>query len=317
MNHEARFYESVDISVKNVLTKPKCKDTYLSIGTSNDSNAGLLRGSRMRLRVRRGVFSIVTLGLVFGSISDGVPARAAETSDAKAIWLLTQAMAAMGGNSVIVSDITLTGTVRRLVGIDDDSGTVTLKAIGPDSSMVLALASGNRTELRSSTNGKIQGSWSGNDGVNHKMTLANVVTEPVWFYPLFAVSRGISAEYLASYVGSETAGDIQVEHIRISHTFAALSTEISSSLQPLSQVDVYLDASTLLPVFIFFNVHPDDNDLVNIPITVTYSDYRVTNGVQVPFHVQRLFGSTELYLDLQITGVVLNSGLSPSQFLVQ
>ena len=49
---------------------------------------------------------------------------------------------------------------------------------------------------------------------------------------------------------------------------------------------------------------------------IRFEDYLVVNGIQVPFHVQRLLNGG-LSLDVVVTNVVFNSGLSDSAFNVQ
>jgi hypothetical protein len=65
-----------------------------------------------------------------------------------------------------------------------------------------------------------------------------------------------------------------------------------------------------------FDIHPDDNPLVDIPIEVRFSDYRAVGTLQVPYHVQK-FLNNGLALDLQAQTVSLNTGLSPTVFAVQ
>ncbi len=68
----------------------------------------------------------------------------------------------------------------------------------------------------------------------------------------------------------------------------------------LTQVDFFLDSTTLLPAAITFNIHPDNNALLDLPVEIRFSDYRVVSpsGVvaglqtgavsspQIPFHIQ-------------------------------
>jgi len=46
-------------------------------------------------------------------------------------------------------------------------------------------------------------------------------------------------------------------------------------------MDLYLDATTLLPAFLDFNVHPDQNTATNIPIEIQYGVYQSFKGVLV------------------------------------
>ena len=80
----------------------------------------------------------------------------------------------------------------------------------------------------------------------------------------------------------------------------------------LSQTEIFLDAATHLPRSIFYNTHPDNNDLLDIPVELQFSDYRSVNGAQIPFHIQKSVNGS-LTLDLQFQSVALNTGLTASQ----
>jgi hypothetical protein len=227
--------------------------------------------------------------------------------------LLQSALAALSGANP-VADVTLTGTARRIAGSDDESGSATLKAISGASRLDFNFPSGQRSEVRNASGDAPVGTWSGSDGVNHDIAFHNVLTEPAWFFPSFAVARGLSnPSSLVTYVGSETKDSLAVQHLSISQNFSSIAGADSATFQHLSQVDLYLDSSTYLPVALAFNIHPDDNALFDIPVEIRFSDYRSVNGIQVPFHVQK-FLNNGLILDLQFQSAILNSGLSASAF---
>jgi len=237
---------------------------------------------------------------------------AAQTTSPQAAQYLRQALASLDG-STSVSDVTLTGTAQRIAGSDDESGTATLKAIAGASRMDLNLSSGPRSEIQNSSGGSPVGSWSGPDGVTHAMSFHNLLTDPAWFFPAFPIAHGLSAGYVATYVGLETRDGQGVEHLAISQASSLQTPSGAPTMGHLSQMDFFLDSSTLLPAAVTFNTHPDNNALLDIPIEVRFSDYRAVNGVQVPFHVQK-FLNNGLILDLQFQTAVLNTGLAASQF---
>lgn len=227
--------------------------------------------------------------------------------------LLQSALAALAGTNP-VTDITLTGTARRIAGSDDESGTATLKAVSGASRIDLNLSSGTRSEVCNNLSGSPVGTWSGPDTVSHPISYHNLLLiDPAWFFPIFPISRGLATGYAATYVGPETRDSLAVQHLAISKDFSSVPGADPATFQHLSQVDLYLDSSTYLPVALALNIHPDDNMLLDIPIEVRFSDYRVVNGVQVPFHVQK-FLNNGLILDLQFQSVILNSGLPASAF---
>jgi len=67
----------------------------------------------------------------------------APTSSPQATTLLAKSAAALKGNAAI-SDVTLSGTVERIAGSDDETGTAVLKSIATGaSSITLSLPSGD------------------------------------------------------------------------------------------------------------------------------------------------------------------------------
>jgi hypothetical protein len=244
-----------------------------------------------------------------------VAAQQTASSSSQGSQLLQQSLAALQGNTSL-TDVTLSGTARRIAGSDDESGTAVLKALASGAGRSdLTLSSGQRSEVENLTATPPTGSWSGSDGVSHSMAFHNLLTEPSWFFPAFAISRRISGSgFVATYVGHETHNGQAVEHVSVSHSSQISSTPAGSvSPEHLTQVDFFLDSTTLLPVAISFNIHPDHNALLDIPVEVRFNDYRAVNTAQVPFHVQQ-FINNSLLLDFQAESVTFNSGLSATNF---
>jgi hypothetical protein len=238
----------------------------------------------------------------------------ASSSSSQAIPLLTQSAAALTGGGTL-SDVTLSGTARRIAGSDDESGTAVLKALAVGASRTdVTLSSGQRSEIVNTSVTPPAGAWSGPDGVSHAIAFHNLLTGPAWFFPAFAMTPGLSASgYVAIYVGRETRNDHVVEHISIWQTAPLPNPPGGATFEHLTQVDFFLDSTTLLPMAMAFNIHPDDNTLLDIPIEVRFSDYRSVNAVQIPFHIQK-FLNNNLILEFHAQIVTANTGLSVSTF---
>ncbi|HEY2459885.1 MAG TPA: hypothetical protein VGI16_03720 [Candidatus Acidoferrum sp.] len=267
------------------------------------------------------VVAVIFLSALFSAPLQSQQPTAASASP-QAESLLQRARAALSGANPI-SDVTLTGTARRIAGSDDESGSVTLKATLAASRIDMSLPSGPHTEVRNNSADAQQsgaqqsGAWSGKDGVSHAAAFHNLLTEPAWFFPSFAVLRSLAnSGYVVTLVGHETKDSVAVDHLSLQQNFSTIPAPQSTLLQHLSQVDLYLDSSTLLPVAMTFNIHPDNNANLDIPIEIRYSDYRLVNGAQVPFHIQK-FLNNGLILDLQLTTATLNTGLASSIFATQ
>jgi hypothetical protein len=262
------------------------------------------------MRFRLCLFPVLALSAFLPLLAQQSP-----STNAQAAQYLQRALAAMSA-STPPTDLILTGSAHYIAGSDDETGTATLKAVVGASRVDLNLSSGPRSEVQNSSGGSPTGAWSGQDGVSHAISFHNLLIDPVWFFPAFPITHGASAGYVATYVGHETREGEAVEHITISQAFAVHSTAGAPTMAHLSQMDFFLDSTTFLPTATTFNIHPDDNAALDIPIEVRFLDYRTVNRVQVPFHVQK-FLNNGLILDLQFETATLNTGLAPSLFQVQ
>jgi len=268
--------------------------------------------------VRTYVAVILSLGLVIPALAQQ-PGTSTPQSSPQALPLLQQALAALTGGQPI-TDITLSGTARRIAGSDDESGTTVLEALTTGQArMDLSLPSGSRSEVVTFTKQCPAGYWSGPDGVFHAVANHNLLSDSSWFFPAFTVTRlTVTSKYVVSYVGQETENGRAFTHL------TAYQPNPSNSELPawlptfshLTQMDLFLDSTTLLPARLEFNMHPDNNMGQDIPVEILFSDYRTVNGAQIPFHVQKSLNNS-LFLDFQLESAVLNSGLSTTSFNAQ
>jgi hypothetical protein len=253
--------------------------------------------------------------LVLIAFAKSATAQQAATPSPQATALLQQSLAALSGGHPL-ADVTLSGTARRIAGSDDESGTAVLKALAVGASrMDLTLPGGNRSEVLNTSSTQPVGAWSGPDGVSHPVVYHNLLTAPAWFFPAFPTASGLSTGYVSTYVGHETRNGQAVEHLTVSQVSTSAVPSGSLSFAQLSQMDFFLDSTTFLPAAITFNIHPDDNALLDIPIEIDFSNYTTVSGSQVPFRIQKHINNS-LALDLQFSSAVLNSGLSVTTFAV-
>jgi hypothetical protein len=264
------------------------------------------------------------------------PAVPPTTSEPQAVALVQAALAALTGG-VPVSDVALTGTAQWFAGSDNETGTASLMATSASDSLVnLTLSSGNRREIRNhfalplsgaypagSTSAQARqavGAYSGTDGVLHPMVPHNLFTTATWFFPAFTVSALLTTpNYTLTYLGTETLNGQSVVHVSAVQFFPGAPNTpgtMGSLLRNLSQMDIYIDPNTSLPVSLAFNIHPDTNAFVDAAVQIQFSDYQPANGVLVPEHLQK-YSNGSLILDIQIANVTANSGLSSTLFQLQ
>lgn len=254
---------------------------------------------------------IVIALLAVATASTIVSAQSQNTS-AQALTLASQSMAALTRGTPI-GDITLTGQVISIAGSDKQVGTGTFRAKGfLESRVDLVLSDENWSDIMTSSSGLPAGYWIASDGAPHAYALHNCWTNASWFFPpLMSYAAGANSQVTLSYIGAETRAGNSVYHLR-----SSVQTPWSQVAQQLSTTDYYLDSTSLLPIAITFNVHPDGDALTDIPVEVDFNNYQLASGVLVPFHIQKLVQGS-LVLDLTVTSVSLNSGLPDTVFNIQ
>ena len=262
------------------------------------------------------VFRFATLLLASLLVTSWCEAQQPTTTAPSARALLQRSLAALTGG-VAIDDVAISATARRITGSGDETGTVVLKALATgEASADFSYPSGSQREVRANSTEGPTGSWSNPDGTSGAIAFHNLLVDSAWFSPALMLGKlNSSGDFSIVDAGTETRGGSTVEHLTVSRQFPGLPTRISVLMQRLSQLEVYLDTSSALPVSISFNTHPANNAGRDIPVAVTLSDYRLVNGVQIPFHIQRT-SPGDVTLDLQIQKADLNVGLRPSLFVV-
>lgn len=227
-------------------------------------------------------------------------------SDPNALALLSQTGLALT-SGVLVTDWSATGNA---VGSLGESGTATLAFSGANLSRIdFQLQTGSYSGIRNDSNGPA-GALVDPSGVTRAMPYHNVLTPAAWFSPLGWLQAGLANNAVVIYVASESRYGVTVDHLRAYRFVAGATTEL---VQRLSTFDLYLDSVYHLPFWVDFNLHPDDNASLNIPVEVGFTDYRSAGTTYVPYRIQRLINGG-LDLDISVITALSNSGLSTAQF---
>jgi hypothetical protein len=266
------------------------------------------------VRLRSFASALVVLSCIFALRASAQEASTGAAPSPNAASLASKSLAALRGTAQI-TDVTLIGTATRVAGSDTASGTVTLKALGTSNSrMDLSLSDGTFSEIRTAQTGTPQGQWLAASGSYNNVAAHNCMTDAAWFFPSLSVLSQLSNPNLvATYIGQETKVGVGVYHLRLS---IQSPTDPTGLLQQLSAEDVYLSASTYLPVALVFQTHPDNDALTNVLVEIDFSNYQSINGVLIPFRVQKSLNGS-LFLDITVQSAVVNSGLAQSVFTAQ
>ena len=202
-----------------------------------------------------------------------------------------------------------------MAGSDEESGPATLEVLGHlESLVVLNLSGGQRQEIQNGS----QAALTGIDGQQQLAPLHNSLNPAAWFFPALLVEGLIQdTSYSITYAGVESLDGASVHHFQATRTLPGQGDAATMELlQRLTALDLYLDATTFLPVALNFNTHPGNDALQSIPVGIEFSDYRSSGGVATAFHVRK-FLQRSLLLDISMTSVAINSGLPPGDFQIQ
>jgi hypothetical protein len=231
------------------------------------------------------------------------------TSDALALSLAQKSITVLTGGA-LVSDVTLNANVIS-VGSSNDTGTGTFQAKGIGESRVdLNLNSGTRSDVRTMTNGMPTGAWKRNSATVAPYAQHNCWTDAAWFFPaLSSLTQTANPSFIFKYVGQEQHSGLNTQHIQVFQTG-------SPQIQSLSTIDFYLDPTTSLPLAVASDARADNDVNTRISNEIRFAQYQAVNGIQVPFHLQRVFNNS-LILDVSVTSASISTGLSDTIFTLQ
>jgi hypothetical protein len=237
-----------------------------------------------------------------------LPAQNSPTSDPRAIALATQSIAALT-HGLTINDVKLTANVNWVAGPAPEAGTGVLLAKGKSESRIdLALnVGGNRIEVRNGSAGR----WTNPDGTSAKYAAHNCWTDPTWFFPALSSLASVGDSRLVfSYIGEENWNGLSTTHLQVYQAQPSFQ-----ETQRLSAMDFYIDPTSLLVLGVGFSTHPDNNMNTDLSSEVRFADYRLVNGIKVPFYIQRIQSGAVL-MDITVTDASFNSGISDSSFQV-
>jgi hypothetical protein len=240
----------------------------------------------------------------------GLAAPQTVTRDPQALTLIASSLKALTGG-VAVNNVIVQASANYVAGSDEETGTATLTASGNQQSLVqLNLSGGTRQETR---NGPA-GAWSGPDGTPHSMATHNCWTDASWFFPALTLEAIASDPQTAvSYLGTDTSKGTPLLHLQVTRAPAGQAADVTALILTLSTMDIYFDPQSLLPVVLDFNTHPDVDAGTNLPVEIQFGNYQNSNGALVPLRMQKFLQRT-LLLDLTVSNVLVNSGVSASVF---
>jgi hypothetical protein len=237
--------------------------------------------------------------------TDATASSTASTSATNALARLNQAFS----QGKPVSDVNLTGTANWIVGSTTDSGSFTLTASRTgSSSMQLSLGEGSRSESTVGSGSAMQCQWSDKNGQSHNVDAANCWKPVVWFLPAFSLQPGLIPSILGvADLGNGTVGSSEgsLHHLQSQVVLNEKSRFLVTDVTRQSTTDLGLDPTSYLPSVLAYSVMPDRGSITPVSIEIHYGDYRVVDGVQIPFSIQRYVNGS-LQLDLSLTNAQID-----------
>jgi len=241
--------------------------------------------------------------------------------------IIEQSLAALNGGSP-VTDVTLKGAYTVTDSDGTQSGTITMVATASGQGQsTVNLPSGSYTEIRSISANSAILIETGPDGVPHAVPTHTALSpNPAWFFPEIVLASASSFNS-SSYIGQETLDGEAVHHLAVwrlpaSSGSSAASPTLTRFWQHATQHDIYLDASSLLPVSMTFRLHPYDPNHPGKPlmtyrgnnldrtVQLRFSDYQEVQGRLVALHIHSTLkaGARTVTSDIQISSVTFNTG---------
>jgi hypothetical protein len=137
-----------------------------------------------------------------------------------------------------------------------------------------------------------------------------------WFFPGLALQAlSVDPTLGVAYLGPAEWNGVAAIDLQFSHLVPGQTPAVTTLIQSLSRVDLYLDPKSLRPLALDFKTHPDSDLIQSIPVEIQFGDYRTVGGVVVPFRIQKFLQGT-LTLDFTVTQATVNSGVPPSTFTI-
>ncbi|HXX17855.1 MAG TPA: hypothetical protein VEJ46_00490 [Candidatus Acidoferrum sp.] len=211
------------------------------------------------------------------------------------------------------------------------NGTITMIATATgQGQLTITLPSGTYSEVRSISRGSAIMTLTGSDGLPHTITTqAAVSPNPGWFCPALVLASASSSDYLSSYVGQETLNGEGVQHVALwwlpGTSSGSSATSVAQAWQQATQHDIYLDASSFLPVAMNYTLQPYNPNSPNEPLVpyrgnsvsrlaqVQFSNYEAVQGHPVALHIHSTMSISPiltLVTDIQLSSVAFNTGVT-------
>jgi hypothetical protein len=227
------------------------------------------------------------------------------TKDAQAVDVVTQALVAAGGITAVsaIADYTATGNVTYHMATDVQ-GTVTVRGGGLGNLRIDAsLPTGMRSEAI--LDGQI--TIKTEDGGITPIQLQAPMSPGRLVLPYLLLAPAVNSPgFSLSYKGLVDVDGRSAHDVQLVRILPGLS-DPTGLIREYSTVDFFIDSSTLQLLMM------QDVVLKHMVRQVRYSDYRLANGVLVPFSISEQRAGQPTWL-MRLSQITFNTGLQDSDF---
>jgi hypothetical protein len=232
---------------------------------------------------------------------------AQQNGSSTAISILQLSVTAMG--SSVPADSTASGAITTTAGSTVENGSIAILTRGLDqSSEQLQTPSGLTTNYSQGGAAQVQG------GIINALPFEQTVTAQCSYFPLQLLSNVLNdPDSVFNYVGLETQNGIAVHHIQFWNSFTSNPPLVS--LTNFSQRDIWIDATSNLPVQISYSDHIAQGAAAATAVDVTFANFTNFGSVLYPTTIQKSMNGTP-WATITITNVSFNTGLTDANFPV-
>ena len=229
--------------------------------------------------------------------------------DSQAVQLLSQAVAAMGGNAPGSS--LATGTIDLVEGSLQETGRIRIATRGLiETREEIQTNRGLRARVYAKG---LAAKVSGFERDTLTLEMAASSRSPNFPLPLLGATLS-NPDFALEYVGQETLDGLSVHHIRFWNTY--FSSPRLQYLSEFSVKDLWIDAASGLPTRLSYDQREGGGATPRIHVGASYSDYRDVGGVLYPFLIKRIYNGTP-WATIKITNVTLGAGVSDADFQIE
>lgn len=212
-----------------------------------------------------------------------------------------RAQTAVSGGKLF-NGVSLTANAEWIAGALHQTGTAQLQAKTDGSANIqLDLGESSRSETQTKIDVDRNCTWTDRSGSSHSIVGPNCFIAVPWFAPILFTQPISTLPNLIRTTddGEVQKGDSTFHQVRFWLNLQGEDSASTTQMVNQSTVVVLYDLKTSLPTSLEYSVHPDSNDLEDIPVQIVFSSYQTVSGVLLPFHMEKYVNRTlQLTLDL-------------------